>query len=764
VIVSREGSFTVRNLSPGNTLNDAPFHEAPLRVGDRLRLGKIEFEVLPRPDNQSCGLDFSPLPSRTQPSRTERGSCDFGARMDRLEQKLANYAQRDAGRDARVGEASPAGFQQAIENLTQQVAEERQRRLADQQLWETERQRLNTELAKSAEQLSELATELTRQQQHREATAEQCRQIRLQLADLEETRARWTEERDAAILEHRRVLEDSQRVQQQLEVELAESREQLLRLKGDLDSQRRLQTEWETARAQLEADRKNLQEALEKHAAQIEQLHRDHEQEKHRWTEERAALESAMTAKESELVQYQHDSAGSREAFDRERQQLEEMLQQEREAREELEQQTQQHRSKCEALEWRVDEYEQIVAELRDKCEELRAATGKTLLDVADGSQLSMDQQDIQPPSEAEECLEEPQERAETRFPSADLALDEQDPRYAELPDDDATDSHETALPCQVAATDPTDTDPSVECEWPRTEDQRSEVSAETTPPESEREVDPQDRLDPLEGADAGTQTGPPVNTAEVLARLGHGEFASDEQPAAFDDRLSPIEVPADPMSENTTAAALPTPALGDELAHMIAKDDEEETIEAYMSRLLRRVGGASAEGAMLNLSSDARISKSTPAPANTPPASAADLGSVAADADEAFAPRRAAPELSSDFAAMRALANDTARTAIASHDDRSVSTRVKTRMLVCFLALMMNAALLLVFASQPVVLGVGMVSGLLLLAYVTQLAWSIRNRLFPSPDFQPPSPSAAKQAPEIDPTELDQADVTPGS
>jgi hypothetical protein len=733
-------------------------------VGDRLRLGMIEFEVLPHAEIRPNELKPSAVPSAAPKSRSDQGTGDFVARIDRLEQQLATCTQRDVDAHAPVRPPSAVGFQQAIDKLTQQVAEERQRRLADQQLWETERQRLNAELSKSAEQLSELAAELAKQQQHREATEEQCHQIRVQLADLEEARSRSAEEREAAILEHRRVLEDSLRVQQQLEAELAESREQLLSLKDDVDRHRQLQTEWETAREELEAGRRHLQEALEKHAGQIDQLQREQEEERQRWMQERAALESAVTAKESQLVKHQDESVESREAFDRKRQELESLLEKEQHAREELEQHAQQQRSKCEALEWRVDEYEQIVSELRGQCEELRAAAAEASEDVADSSRVAMEQECKETADEAQ-GTEELRQPLETLYASEDVAQTDEDLTHDELPNQNPAGSPQTvqtAPPWQYAATDPGDANRTEDGQPLKTESPPSEIFPESAPSKTAEQIDSSELEDAVEVGNEGTRSG--ASTAEVLARLRHAEFGSDEQPGSVDDLPRPCQDPAGQMLESSLSAVMPTTSLAGEQGGEVAQDDEEETIEAYMSRLLQRVGGAGPEGAPLDFGSQAKILAPAPALASEAQTTAADTEMVVTPSDAEFTPRRPAPELSSNLAAMRALANDTTRTAIASHEDRSATVRVKTRILVCFLALMMIAALMLVFASHPAVFGVGIVSGTLVLAYVTRLAWSVRNRPSASTDHRVPSQPVVELVPEPDTLEPDQLEVTPGS
>ena len=109
-----------------------------------------------------------------------------------------------------------------------------------------------------------------------------------------------------------------------------------------------------------------------------------------------------------------------------------------------------------------------------------------------------------------------------------------------------------------------------------------------------------------------------------------------------------------------------PATTPGDESAAAAASAEagDEESIEAYMDRLLKRVRGETPPGAAES-SRGALLLPASPVsagePASNPPATApARKGG--------FLPRSAAPELSADMSAMRELANDAARSAIESH------------------------------------------------------------------------------------------------
>jgi hypothetical protein len=188
------------------------------------------------------------------------------------------------------------------------------------------------------------------------------------------------------------------------------------------------------------------------------------------------------------------------------------------------------------------------------------------------------------------------------------------------------------------------------------------------------------------------------------------------------------------------------------------ADDESEESIEDYMSRLLQRVGGTSSGIDIHEIKDELRepgVADSTEA--STPPS---ETGSLEGDVDRAelFSPRRLAPELSADMAAMRAVANDTARSAIAVHAGRNCTSQARARMLVCFVALVLVAIGTLMFANQPFVLILGTTLGAIILSFVGWESWSLRKRLLasltleiPRPDGDEPS-SDASIPPENEP------------
>jgi hypothetical protein len=116
---------------------------------------------------------------------------------------------------------------------------------------------------------------------------------------------------------------------------------------------------------------------------------------------------------------------------------------------------------------------------------------------------------------------------------------------------------------------------------------------------------------------------------------------------------------------------------------------DDEESIEAYMSRLLQRVRGDSAgEAPKFVMPSSTPVEEpvaaqpATPAPAATPAVAAEPVD------PESFMPRSHAPEVNSDLAAMRELANSAAKSAITTHAKRRQGQRIANRLVYSSMAL----------------------------------------------------------------------------
>jgi chromosome segregation ATPase len=154
-------------------------------------------------------------------------------------------------------------------------------------------------------------------------------------------------------------------------------------------------------------------------------------------------------------------------------------------------------------------------------------------------------------------------------------------------------------------------------------------------------------------------------SVAELLARMGQApEWLEEEQGAA----AIPQPTPTTPVAASAGVPAAAAPEHSSE---------NDESIEDYMSRLLQRVRGddvaSSYRAPTPTVRSNPPPSRPVPTPkAETASPAEADAASSRPMSDtmsaEEFVPRSQAPEGSERMAAMRDLANTTARSAIVRH------------------------------------------------------------------------------------------------
>jgi hypothetical protein len=186
--------------------------------------------------------------------------------------------------------------------------------------------------------------------------------------------------------------------------------------------------------------------------------------------------------------------------------------------------------------------------------------------------------------------------------------------------------------------------------------------------------------------ADAG-------NVDTVLSRLvkaglwREGETPPSEQAALAGGNDSGSPVP-------TATADVPGPAVAASVADIAdgGRDStgvcgEEESIESYMERLLKRVKGDSTP---ISSAAPMKFKPATAAPPAAVPATTAPPAEQTAYdrqvESEEYSPRRTAPELSTNLTAMRDLANSAARSAIDRHVRKHTGKQVAGKLTGAFL------------------------------------------------------------------------------
>jgi hypothetical protein len=173
-------------------------------------------------------------------------------------------------------------------------------------------------------------------------------------------------------------------------------------------------------------------------------------------------------------------------------------------------------------------------------------------------------------------------------------------------------------------------------------------------------------------------------SASDIIARLSASGMWKDDVPE--EESVAETATP-----EPAWKSLVPTPEQAP-APKPAAAAEEEDSIESYMTRLLQRVSG----------DSEAAPRWTPPADPDAPPSAPVAAASVSAPPTveaEAFdpktyVPRSTAPELNANLAAMRALANSTARDAIDTSSKRVQLRAAATKLSLSMIAVLTNFAL----------------------------------------------------------------------
>ena len=195
---------------------------------------------------------------------------------------------------------------------------------------------------------------------------------------------------------------------------------------------------------------------------------------------------------------------------------------------------------------------------------------------------------------------------------------------------------------------------------------------------------------DPIVGEEA-VRAEAPVDLAGVLCRLGKADLLT------ADDREAPTHAggqqespPATPDAAATAATEEPPAGAGTAPQDAPAAKDEEVSIDEYMAQLMRRLRGETpVQGGAPDRESDL-ATKAPPQPA---------LQEPAVRKPAVRKPRGPAPE-QTGFAAMRELANVSARTAVEQSVRRRMRSMSRSKLVVAAAAGLMGLFLLLLWTT----------------------------------------------------------------
>lgn len=211
-----------------------------------------------------------------------------------------------------------------------------------------------------------------------------------------------------------------------------------------------------------------------------------------------------------------------------------------------------------------------------------------------------------------------------------------------------------------------------------------------------------------------------PVSADDVLSRMGQQPNWDEEKPDPFAVEEDPAE--SQPQTNTDTPESV--------------EADEEESIEEYMARLLKRVRGD--EDSSLSQPVTRANDSSSPEPVAAEPSVESPqqpsfVAELTGESSE-FRPRSQPPELSTNLQAMRELANESARTAIDSSARRRGSSAAGGKFLMAAVALVIGVILLFVpsfyaYCGAVVLFIVGILFGVQGIVYARRYLAAVRKQ-----------------------------------
>ena len=642
IILCGETGASVRRWSPDTQLNGRTFSEAPLMAGDRLAIGPIVLEVIeqlesPRRDRRLS--DVAPAPVSQQ------------GRAGELAGEIMQHLRRERGPNEAQQRLEKKKRIKSRQHIKRLEAELERLQAATAQLMEP---MASTELAAPApaptdNQAAELREQLAFKQQEFEEACRQSEGLKAELSEasaaLVETRAALTTQ--AYALESAR--DDYQRQADELLVRCTALEGQLTAASEKLAA---AEAERATLRQQLEqvADSSVVSNASGQRMAELEQ--------------ELSLQTERLATAQAAAAELRSSSQGSSEEWS----QREEELSQ------------------------RIASLEKLAATLED---ELRAvAANPDKVELAEEQRHALEQQLSNAQRHWNEQRRELEAQAlsahelvqelENQISSMREALHsthgqvrERDQLLSQLRDEIRAQmaiwsTEREQLLQQVAAAAENNSEranvaPSV----------RHDIEAYRDHPTTDRYADREllagghalSEQPEVESENAIGET-PQNSASDVLARLGAAGIWRDQAPAVAE----PVQE-TQPASSFTATQSVPQSSAP--AAASTSGPDEEESIEAYMSRLMKRVrGDAVANAFTVQQTAAEPVVEFTPEqPTIAVPVASVELAAPLLSPEE-FLPRKSAPEQSSDLAAMRELAVNSARQAIS----RSSQQRFKKK------------------------------------------------------------------------------------
>lgn len=669
----------VRRWSDDTRLNGEQFTAAMLQIGDRLTVGPVEFEVVD---------GIRPATAGSPPCAVLEKTATIAQSILRSSDSLNCSVPRSQGDDYRV--AAGHGRARARRLLTRLREVHRENELNGLRLarLEEEHRKLREEMVAADEsRRCSAEREVPAQTVERDQAAmeEQRRELEQHGAQLEADRAALQSDRASfaqawAAFEQERAAVESQRLLLQQELRTFEEHKHALTLE---------RIDWQTDTSRAEADIAIRIDELERRAAALEKQRVEQESVRRRLEESEGDLvrrQEILKQSENNLVEQMQRVEQQRLALEEERSVLQQgrlQLDADRQVlageqaslareRDDVETLRNQDRTNDDELSRRLAEQ---ARQLTEATERLNRATSELQRQQAllEAARQELDDERAQWDAERQRL----QNDHEQQLASFRLELSRQ-----------PTTLRQSALDEEGA---------------------------------SESEGDAFSRLQSMSllktevGEDQPLQT---VNAGEAASEGGDAEQA-EGRPWAQDEYARPHE----------WSDAPPQPGKSAQPPQAVRKDEDEESIDNYMAQLLKRVRGVgSAQQGPASQAPEmpSRATPNGPASSSAPPSS--EQTSSVEEVPATLVRRAHAPELSSDLAAMRELANLSARAAIDQHAYRNWGRAAFGKLSIALLAVGAGAGAV---CFAPALDSMLMYAGLL--SFVVALFWLLQGGILMS-------------------------------
>jgi hypothetical protein len=251
--------------------------------------------------------------------------------------------------------------------------------------------------------------------------------------------------------------------------------------------------------------------------------------------------------------------------------------------------------------------------------------------------------------------------------------------------------------------------------------------------------------------ADQMPSSNPPIDEAGAgLCRSSQvGPIGSEigEEPASDEGSIA-----LEPEEDDLSMLAKPSPAKPSLLSTPAKDDDSDDSIESYMSRLMQRLRTSDDEEPSpkkTNSASRAASNATAKAAAPAPPPPPKVTDSTPLTSLSELSPRSQAPELTSNLAAMREVANSAARGAIETHRTRNNQQVVNMRTVNTLMAVLVAAGFTYMWTRTGSALALGGISLSLLWAVGSSLLAATQSlKLRKGSRTAPKTEPAAEEAP----------------